>query len=247
MRDDFPIPVKELLAKRVAYHCSNPGCRKPTSGPQDDPAGSINIGVAAHLTAASPGGPRFDSSLTPVQRVSPENGIWLCQSCAKLVDNDERRYTPAFLRDWKRQAEQRAADDLERPTGTTDPDGVPGDEKLRHELFDRRYAIYEKIGGFLADVIQRGRVEPGSDVEFLRQTKQAHFLFGGDPEMKALLDDIYEHAARLHALQAKEASLRGYALEVNIDKQTDIKKWFQDTSISLQYRFDKYLRQGVRR
>ncbi len=113
MRDDFSLKPKELLAKRVANHCSNPGCRQPTSGPQEDPTKVVNIGVAAHITAASANGPRFDPSLTPNQRQSVENGIWLCQSCAKLVDNDPIRYGADVLRQWKALAEKNAARELE--------------------------------------------------------------------------------------------------------------------------------------
>jgi len=91
VRDDFLIPVKDTLAKRVGFRCSNPGCRKPTSGPQEDPAKSVNVGVAAHITAAASDGPRYDPALSSDERKSPPNGIWLCQSCAKLVDNDEIR------------------------------------------------------------------------------------------------------------------------------------------------------------
>lgn len=53
MRDDFSIKTKEILAKRVNYHCSNPDCGKPTTGPQSDPNKVINVGVACHITAAS--------------------------------------------------------------------------------------------------------------------------------------------------------------------------------------------------
>jgi len=105
MRDDFSTATKELLAKRVNYHCSNPKCRCSTSGPHAHPAKTVNVGVAAHLTAASPGGPRFDPSLSAEQRKSVENGIWLCQKCAKLVDNDSERYSLKVLQDWKRIAE----------------------------------------------------------------------------------------------------------------------------------------------
>lgn len=113
MRDDFPAAIKELLARRVNYRCSNPKCRHPTSGPHAHPTKTVNVGVAAHLTAASPGGPRFDSSLSAEQRKSAENGIWLCQKCAKLVDNDPVRYALTVLRDWKRLAEERAISELE--------------------------------------------------------------------------------------------------------------------------------------
>jgi len=114
MRDDFPPGTKELLAKRVAYRCSNPGCRQVTSGPQEDPTKVINIGVAAHITAASADGPRFDPSLTPDERRAAENGIWLCQSCAKLVDNAPIRYGVDFLHQWKTLAETTAARELEQ-------------------------------------------------------------------------------------------------------------------------------------
>src|SRR5262245_36974295 len=114
MRDEFPVGTKETLAKRVAQKCSNLGCRQPTSGPQDDPGRAVNIGVAAHITAASPGGPRYDIALTQQQRESPENGIWLCQNCAKLVDNDPVKYPVDLIRAWKDEAEHAAALALER-------------------------------------------------------------------------------------------------------------------------------------
>lgn len=123
MRDDFSLSTKELLAKRVAYHCSNQECRQVTSGPQEDPTKAVNIGVASHITAASPGGPRFDPSLTPKERQAVENGIWLCQSCAKLVDNDPTRYGVDTLRRWKALAEATAARELEsRSCVTTNSD-----------------------------------------------------------------------------------------------------------------------------
>jgi hypothetical protein len=113
MRDDFPLPVKETLAKRVSFRCSNPGCRQPTSGPQEDPIKAINLGVAAHITAASPDGPRYDPALTADTRTSAVNGIWLCQSCGKLVDNDAQRYTVAVLQRWKTISEAAALRALE--------------------------------------------------------------------------------------------------------------------------------------
>lgn len=115
MRDDFPKPVLEILAKRVGYRCSNPGCGTLTSGPHTEDSKSLNVGVAAHITAASSGGPRYESSLSPEERKGVGNGIWLCQSCAKLVDNDEKRYTAALLAEWRNAAEQGALREIESP------------------------------------------------------------------------------------------------------------------------------------
>jgi hypothetical protein len=112
-RDDFSKDVIEQLARRVNSHCSKPGCRRWTTGPRDDSAKSVCIGVAAHITAAAKGGARYDPSLTPEQRRSADNGIWLCQNHAKLVDNDPSRFTVDELREWKRSAEAEARDQLE--------------------------------------------------------------------------------------------------------------------------------------
>jgi hypothetical protein len=116
MRDDFLAPVKDTIARRVGFQCSRLGCGKVTAGPQDDPTRTVNIGVASHITAASPEGPRFDASLTSEDRRSPANGIWLCQTCAKLIDNDTSRYPAETLREWKALAEERAGRALEEPS-----------------------------------------------------------------------------------------------------------------------------------
>src|SRR6266852_2422893 len=93
VRDDFKQTTKDLLAKRVGYHCSNPECGAHTVGPRQGDEGVMNVGVAAHITAASPDGPRYDPSLSPEQRRHPSNGIWLCQNHGKLVDSDEGHFS----------------------------------------------------------------------------------------------------------------------------------------------------------
>jgi hypothetical protein len=113
MRNDFSNQTKAILAKRVGFRCSNPHCRQLTSGPHTEPTGSINIGVAAHITAASPGGPRYDVYISAEKRKSQDNGIWLCEKCAKLVDSDEVRYTVGKLREWKRIAEAETLKQIE--------------------------------------------------------------------------------------------------------------------------------------
>lgn len=102
-RDDFPIRIKEILAKRVAYHCSNPDCYIITTGPHTDTSKYINLGVASHITAASPNGPRFDQNLSKQERSSIENGIWLCQKCSKLIDSDEIAYSISRLKYFRKK------------------------------------------------------------------------------------------------------------------------------------------------
>ena len=114
-RDNFSPATKETLAKRVGCRCSNPGCCKLTSGPHEEDAKSVNIGVAAHITAAASGvgAKRYDSNLSTEERKAITNGIWLCQNCGKLVDSDEKKYSVELLVNWKRDAEDRAALEVE--------------------------------------------------------------------------------------------------------------------------------------
>lgn len=108
MRDEFSASVKETLAARVGFSCSNPQCSAPTSGPHLGSAKAVNVGVAAHICAASPEGPRYDPVQSQEERRGIDNGIWLCQTCAKLIDSDVAAFTPAVLQGWKRQAEAEA-------------------------------------------------------------------------------------------------------------------------------------------
>ena len=122
-RDDFPQPTIAILARRVAHRCSNPKCGHITTGPHTDPAKAMNVGVAAHISAASVGGPRYDAAMSSTERKDGANGIWLCQRCAKLVDNDPAYYTKDLLISWKVSAEGAARIELEtgKPPASDEP------------------------------------------------------------------------------------------------------------------------------
>lgn len=107
-RQDFRVTTVEVMAKRVGYICSNPNCRSSTIGPGSSPASIIKIGIAAHITAASPNGPRFDPQLTEPERISIENGIWLCSNCSILIDKDPSSFPVTLLNKWKIEAENEA-------------------------------------------------------------------------------------------------------------------------------------------
>ena len=107
-RDEFLEPVKRVTADRAGNRCSNPDCQAATSGPRSDDTKAINLGVAAHITAAAPGGPRYDAAMLASDRASVTNAIWLCQNCAKLIDNDTGRFTVEIVRAWRTIAEDRA-------------------------------------------------------------------------------------------------------------------------------------------
>lgn len=118
MRDEFSSRAKAVIAGRAAHRCSNPQCGAATSGPGSNDEVSINLGVAAHITAASPGGPRFDATMSSEERSSASNGLWACQVCAKLIDSDKPFYSVDLLRRWKVETEARAAQMIAGRIGT---------------------------------------------------------------------------------------------------------------------------------
>lgn len=162
MRDDFPAATKQKLAARAGHKCSNPACLAPTSGPHHAQDGAVNVGVAAHISGASPNGPRYDATLTAAERRNIKNGVWLCQNCAKHVDDDKCGFHDTVLHQWKASAEREA----KQQVGKTQPKrsllksverALKRDHKLRDDLklaFTRPW-----------DEIQRKRAERGDGRE----------------------------------------------------------------------------------
>ncbi|CAK2016168.1 putative HNH endonuclease [Vibrio crassostreae] len=107
LRDDFTAKTIRLLRERVSDLCSKPDCRVSTRGASSEQEKSASIGVAAHITAAASGNgaARYDSNISSEQRKHYDNGIWLCQTCSRLIDIDEERFPVSLLKEWKKLAE----------------------------------------------------------------------------------------------------------------------------------------------
>lgn len=193
MRDDFNGNIKDTLSKRVGLICSNPNCNTLTMGPNSFEHKTTNIGVAAHITAASPGGPRFDTKMTSEERSSISNAIWLCQSCSKLIDSDPNKYTVDILMEWKVKAEQQAELKLNRQR--------TGSIKSYHEVFSLMPELIDEIAADLkANPLFR---------EFILQQK-GWIYNSGTKQILVYYYDDHEN------LDAKVGLLKNYGLVTNI-------------------------------
>lgn len=106
MRDNFSAGTKKKLAERVAYRCCFPSCNAVTIGPNSTTDElTVNLGHAAHIHAASKGGPRYKPDMTREERCAINNGIWLCANHAKLIDADNGQFSANTLMQWKKTAE----------------------------------------------------------------------------------------------------------------------------------------------
>src|SRR5437773_2524322 len=116
-RDGFFKKIVNDIAKRAGYRCSNPGCRRGTVGPSESNSDKhVHIGVAAHITAGSPGGPRYNSNITTKERRAITNAIYLCANCADLIDKNQGVDFPVdLLLRWKETNESEIWEELKNP------------------------------------------------------------------------------------------------------------------------------------
>lgn len=98
-------PSADTLRRLFALsgnQCARPGCSTVLLA-----ATGTLVGEVAHIAAESPGGPRYDDSLSDTERRAFENLLLLCSVCHDLVDKEEKKYTVPILRKWKRDREAR--------------------------------------------------------------------------------------------------------------------------------------------
>ncbi|OOQ61909.1 hypothetical protein [Mucilaginibacter pedocola] len=139
-RDDFETTVINIVKTQAAYICSNPDCRKLTIAPSLTDENKVQyMGKVAHITAASPGGPRYDSSYSEAERTNINNAIFLCSNCADLIDKNKGiDYKKEVLFDWKTQHKNWVLENLNKSKTDTSAIAV---------------SSYGQRGGIIAQVV----------------------------------------------------------------------------------------------
>lgn len=140
-RDDFSQATIRKIKEMSGDVCSMPSCRVITGGSKKLRDNSFSIGVAAHICAASPGGPRYDPRMSKEDRKSCENGIWLCQTHSRMIDVDPARFPVVLLKAWKEEAESWSMTNV--------------GQKLISQL-DHNNAIRKAVGRSIAEFVGGG-------------------------------------------------------------------------------------------
>lgn len=232
-RDNFNQPTKRALAERAGYCCSYPGCSAVTIGPSDESEKSTsNTGEAAHIAAASAGrgARRYDPDMTPDQRSSIDNGIWCCNTHAKLIDTDEVSYSVEMLKQWKTLAERRAQ--LRQAYGN-DTDAHLGDlvslglAPYKVEVQDS-HELNDIIGNavefsWLADICGKEVAHVLRD--FLIEHSRNAFSHGGASTVNIEINTnsikIIDNGAEFHVSQLHSGDFRGGGKALSILLQTN--------------------------
>lgn len=104
--------------------------------------------------------------------------------------------------------------------------------KLKLDLFDKRLAIYETATAFIGEITRQGYVSPADPEQFLRDTREARWLFGHEIELY-LNNRIYKPAIELQALQADNEQCG--------TKRTDLKDTIRGQHDILAQKLSRYL------
>ena len=217
-RDEFNAETKRTLARRVGDVCSNPGCRNGTAGPHSDHTKSVNRGKACHITAAAPGGARFDPSLSSGERSSINNGIWLCDDCADMVDKDSQLFSVARLHSWKHAAEQSALARGTTRSPATERDRVLLELPIKREELDgqsvaRLLASVEDLTGYESGLVVILQIRSGSTlVSLALPFGGGEFLVQKLQENRTILGVLVSQARLLARVHRKEPQLQSLDL-----------------------------------
>jgi hypothetical protein len=157
MSDTLTDAQANILWGRAGGRCSNPICTGRVDKYKTHRIG--NVGERAHLYGKKVNAARHDPNQTPKQRGSIENHLLLCQSCHKMIDDDEDQYPAELLVKWKAEHEGRVKRLLDlgmraRPTrilrmnarfGGGEGRVIPAtDRAMQDAVLDRGYWIPEE-------------------------------------------------------------------------------------------------------
>jgi hypothetical protein len=113
--------------------------------------------------------------------------------------------------------------------------------KLKLDLFDRRFSVYESARNFLASIMTSGRANEKELLKFLAGTREAKWLLNRQVA-DYLVKEIYHKALDLQTL---ESELQGVGLgperTANVRKQSELKKCLMAQYEVLDQHFSPYL------
>ncbi|MEW6143605.1 MAG: hypothetical protein AB1598_01160 [Thermodesulfobacteriota bacterium] len=112
--------------------------------------------------------------------------------------------------------------------------------RLRFELYDKRFEIYLSIKTFISYIVSKADVDIDRAFQFLRETREAEFLF--DKEILEYTDEMYKKALKIHAIVASYESLpTGDRRTELVNEQLSLVTWFSSQVEIASKKFSKYL------
>lgn len=116
------------------------------------------------------------------------------------------------------------------------------DIRLQHDLYDRRYKVYDGIRKFLAVIMQTGQVDLKDFYTFLSETSDAVFLF--KKEIADYLTEVREKSARLRMFNTRlsNQNLPQDQRAEAADQEAEVLGWFSEQTDVTVTKFKPYMK-----
>lgn len=113
--------------------------------------------------------------------------------------------------------------------------------KLKLELFDRRFSVYDAARTLISSVLTSGKAKDEEVFKFLSGTREAKWLLNVDVA-DYFEKQLYHRAIELQCLSSElEGKPPGEARTKNVNRQSEIKKWFSAQYDELDRQFEPFL------
>ncbi len=111
--------------------------------------------------------------------------------------------------------------------------------RLRHELFDRRYEKFEAVRKFISSVRSYDGINSDDKMKFLSGVGGVGFIF--DKRIEQYTDEIWKLAVKINAKSEELNSMKGSQRKEVSDKKHEFIKQFIEKEKELEGIFSKYL------
>ncbi len=114
-------------------------------------------------------------------------------------------------------------------------------EKLKLDLFDKRFAVYDTARNFIGNIVTQGKVTDEQFFVFLNGTIEAKWLFGNGIA-NYLKNNLYDPARELQGIQFElSAQTADKDQQSNLKRMFEIIKAFGDELNGIEQLFDEFL------
>ena len=115
-------------------------------------------------------------------------------------------------------------------------------DKLKFDLFERRFSVYEAARNFLVSILTTGKVEGDALLKFVSGMVEARWLLD-ESVARYLKEDLYAKALDLETLSAELEGLPvGEERNARVHERGEIKRWLNDQFPVLDEKFSPFLK-----
>ncbi len=116
-------------------------------------------------------------------------------------------------------------------------------QKFRHDLYDRRFAVYTALLDLCGALLREGRFDNPSYSEWLKASHQGHFLF--DEELNRYFSEVTENVQTYRRIEremqkqnVKDDNARWEELS---NKDIELNSWFESQFDVAREKFSRFL------